>query len=274
MATFLFWNIARKPLRDEMRRLTERHEVDVLMLAESRLAPDDLLASLNGDGASWEFAAPISPLDDTKIQLYTRLGQQHLQELFVFPHVTVRELSGPDFSSLLLGVVHLPSKLWENPEDQTVVCTELSRQLRAIEEIVGHRRLLVVGDFNVNPFEAAMLSPTALNAEASRRVAARGSRNINGHAYPFFYNPMWNFFGDATLGPGGTYFFSGSKRVRVSWNIFDQVLLRPDLLPHFDTSELDILTTDGQRSFLNRNGTPDKTNVSDHLPILFKLKLT
>ncbi len=122
-----------------------------------------------------------------------------------------------------------------------------------------------------------MISPTALNAESSRLVAQRRARNINGHSYPFFYNPMWNFFGDATNGTGGTYFsggtyfYSGSKRVRVSWNIFDQVLVRPALLPLFDTSELKILTGDGERSFLKRNGTPDKTNVSDHLPILFKL---
>ena len=271
MATFLFWNINRKPLADEIYRLVELHRVDVLMLAECPLSAGAMLISLNRETGGWEFAAPTNPLNDSRIQIYTRIGEQNIQEMLAFPYATVRELNRPDSPSILLSVVHLPSKLWEHSEDQMVVCTELSRQLRRVESFVGHQRMIVVGDFNVNPFEAAMLSPTSLNAEPSRLVAERRTRNINGYPYPFFYNPMWNFFGDATDGVGGTYFYNGSKRMRISWNIFDQVLVRPDLLPFFDFSALGILTGDGERSFLKHNGVPDKANFSDHLPLLFQL---
>jgi exonuclease III len=36
---------------------------------------------------------------------------------------------------------------------------------------------------------------------------------------------------------------------------------------------LKILETDGRESFLNKQGIPDKTNFSDHLPVLFTLDI-
>lgn len=55
--------------------------------------------------------------------------------------------------------------------------------------------------------------------------------------------------------------------------MFDQVLIRPDLLEAFDNKDLMILTSDGVTSFISRQGLPDSTVASDHLPLLFKLML-
>ena len=55
------------------------------------------------------------------------------------------------------------------------------------------------------------------------------------------------------------------------WHIVDQVLLRPDMLDSFRNEELRILTEDGEQSFLSRNGLPNTSVASDHLPLLFKL---
>ena len=274
MATFLFWNINRKPLRESVARLVERHQIDVLMLAESPLSARAMLVALNRNKGGWQFATPFNPLNPGKIQIYTRLPEQRLTEYVAFPHGTIRSLTGSNRAALLLAVVHLPSKLRTNPDSQFAECVELGRQLREAEDFAGHRRTLVVGDFNVNSFEPGMLAANALNCESSRVLAAKGERVVGGRAYRFFYNPMWNFFGDSGNGPGGTYFHRSSQMVRVSWNIFDQVLVRPDLLSSFDTSELQIITEDGSVSFLTRAGTPTRPNNSDHLPILFKLNLS
>ena len=271
MPNFLFWNIARKPLRDEVRRLTQRHEIDVLMLAECALTPRQMLSSLREGGAKWEFAAPINPAQPTKIQVYARGTNREMREASSSLHCTIRELNPPDLPSFLLAIVHLPSKLHADADSQYAECVELSRQLRQAEEIARHRRLLVVGDFNVNPFEPGMLAANALNCESSRALAAKGARKVGDLSYPFFYNPMWNFFGDAGAGPGGTYFYASSRWTRVSWNIFDQVVVRPALLPFFPTSQVEILTGDGQQSFLTPAGTPTKRGASDHLPLLFRL---
>lgn len=55
--------------------------------------------------------------------------------------------------------------------------------------------------------------------------------------------------------------------------MFDQVLLRPELLSIFRNEELKILTGVSGTSFLTANGLPKRSVASDHLPILFRLEM-
>jgi hypothetical protein len=54
--------------------------------------------------------------------------------------------------------------------------------------------------------------------------------------------------------------------------MFDQVLIRPELVDRFLINELKILDSVDNASFLSKEGMPIK-HISDHLPILFKLEL-
>jgi hypothetical protein len=54
--------------------------------------------------------------------------------------------------------------------------------------------------------------------------------------------------------------------------MFDQVLIRPSLLDAFAIEEMHIATTDGTVEFCRKDGRPDRTLASDHLPLLFTLK--
>ncbi len=55
--------------------------------------------------------------------------------------------------------------------------------------------------------------------------------------------------------------------------MFDQVLLRPDLLEYFRNEDLEIVHSSAGLSFLTTRGLPDKEFASDHLPILFSLRI-
>ncbi len=55
--------------------------------------------------------------------------------------------------------------------------------------------------------------------------------------------------------------------------MFDQVLMRPDLIDRFDTDTLKIIDRVGNISLLSGQGTPNKQIGSDHLPLLFKFDL-
>lgn len=81
---------------------------------------------------------------------------------------------------------------------------------------------------------------------------------------------MWSLLGDASEGPPGSYYCSQSEQIAYFWHMFDQVLLRPDVLPMFQNDKLKIIDRVGDISLLNNNGIPDK-KISDHLPILFQL---
>lgn len=278
MATFLFWNMQRKALSETLFRLAHRHEVDVLMLAECGLSPDAVLGVLNREGQQFHFpeAAKIVGTDREKIRIFTRFSGELLERRLDYSgsRWTIRQLFLPGLSDILIVAVHLPSKINWDDQSQSSLCGVLSQDIRRIEANVGHQRTFVVGDFNMNPFEAGILDVHGLNAEATRAKIRTGSRRSHGRDYAYFYNPMWNFFGDATRGPSGTFHYRSSQPVRMSWNMYDQLLLRPELLSCFDITELEILTDDGESSFLTaRSGVPGAKGGSDHLPLLFKLNL-
>src|SRR5206468_2885631 len=103
--------------------------------------------------------------------------------------LTVRKLDPPGVADFLLGAVHFPSKYAWSEDSQALECTRLAEDIRKVEEEVGHQRTIVVGDFNMNPFETGVVSATGLHAVMTRDIARRRARIVQGLEYPFFYNP-------------------------------------------------------------------------------------
>lgn len=118
-----------------------------------------------------------------------------------------------------------------------------------------------------------MICADGLHAVMTKDIAIKRSRTVRQQAYPYFYNPMWGRFGDTTKGPPGTYYHSRANYHEYFWHMFDQVLIRPELLGTFDSETLQILTECGETMFLRRSGEPDATRISDHLPLVFTLKV-
>jgi hypothetical protein len=125
----------------------------------------------------------------------------------------------------------------------------------------------------MNPFEPGVVNANALHGVMTRRIAERNVRVVQGKQYQFFYNPMWGLLGDATPGPPGTYYKARSEHMCHFWNMFDQVLIRPDLLHLFSNEDLEILESNGHTSLLSVQGVPDADVASDHLPVFFRLNL-
>lgn len=268
MTTFLFWNLNKSPLEALVTELAEIHQVDILILAECEIQASLMLGALN-QNASSRFHLTDSECE--KIVIYTRFSGEFIQEKFNNNRLTVRRLVLPGSEELLLAAVHAPSKRDWRDKSQPFECVELASTICSIEQEVGHRRTVLVGDFNMNPFEDGMVAANGLNAVMTRNVASRELRTVQGKVYPFFYNPMWGHFGDAVDGPSGTFYYGGSEHVNYFWNMFDQVLIRPELLSMFRNKELRILSFSGERSLLPPKGLPDASSGSDHLPLLFRL---
>lgn len=268
MTTFLFWNVHRRVSAEAIAKLAWQHEVDVLILAECSLHPATLLLALNVERTEFDYAP--SPGCD-KIQIFTRFPPDFLLPLEETPRLTIRRLALPGLSEILLAAVHLLDKGSVSEESQKFELSRLSRLIRQVEAREGNDRTVLLGDFNVNPFESGMVATDGLHAVMTRRIAASEARTVQSESFPFFYNPMWGFFGDHSTGPPGTYHYRAAESVCYFWNIFDQVLLRPSLLGMFKNENLQILTGDLEVPLLSkRKGTP---RLSDHLPILFKLSL-
>ena len=130
---------------------------------------------------------------------------------------------------------------------------------------------MLIGDLNMNPYEAGVVGTQALHAVMTREL----TRTVGGltarERHSCFYNPMWSMMGDAA-GPPGTYYYHSSKPINYFWNTFDQVLLRPELARHFIPGDVAVVSCAGGESLLGATGTPNK-GVSDHLPIIATLRL-
>lgn len=270
MVTFLFWNLNQKPLQETITDIAFYYGVDVLIFVECAIQPDILLRTLNRDKTRYHYAPGIGC---TKVKLYTQFESQLIEPVLETNRLTVRHMNLPGVLDILLACVHLPSKQYWKESSQTLECVDLADSLKLAEQQIGHSRTILVGDLNMNPFEDGVVSAKGLHGIMSRRIAQKKSRVVQGKEYPFFYNPMWSFFGDRNSNSPGTYYHTRSEHTVFFWNIFDQVLIRPALLPFFDVQGVEIIQSYGSASLLSPEGWPDADGASDHLPVLFSLNL-
>ena len=265
---FLFWNINRRPLAGLVSDLAEIHQIDVVVLAECATDPSAMLQALNRPlGTGFHF--PNAGLC-RKITVFTRFSGDSLEPVSETERTSIRRLTLPARKPVLLATAHLPSKLHWSAESQAFECGELARQIVVEEQKAGHQRTILVGDLNVNPFEAGIAG--GLSSVMSRRIASRGTRTVQGREYRFFYNPMWSHFGDAKSETAGSYYYDAGEHVNHYWHLFDQVLLRPELAERFDPSRLSIVRSAGGVSLVTEDGRPDGAKVSDHLPLVFEVE--
>jgi len=121
----------------------------------------------------------------------------------------------------------------------------------------------------MNPFDTGVVAANGLHGVMTRNIAKEQTRTVANRDYPFFFNPMWSFLGERESGPPGTNFYRKSVHVVYFWNMLDQVLVRPDLMDSL--IELRTLDQINGGSLLDAAGKPA---VSDHLPLLFRLRLS
>lgn len=270
MVSFLFWNLKRLPRQDVVARLAQRHNVDILLLAECAVTDDQIIAAIKrGTGKVFRKSSNVP----SKVQVFTHFSRDELRCVFddVSQRLTIQRLIIGS-QDILLAAVHFQSRVNWSREDQTEEAGNLVRDIIRIEDDYGHRRTVLVGDLNMNPFDFGMTSSHSLHAVMTRKIAKQRSRTVAKRDHHFFYNPMWGFFGDRTPGPPGTHYYRAAKPIMYFWNMFDQVLIRPDLLDHFH-DDVKILDSDGINSLLTKNGLPNQESGSDHLPLLFSLEL-
>lgn len=195
MTSFLFWNMSKKPLEHLLAAAAHERDIDVILLAECT-NPENVLVALNSFGEDRERLYNYQPEPVGRVRIFSLLPRGSIIPLGENSGLTFLRLRPPIGSEMLLIGAHLPSKLHLTYTDQTLLGTEWARAIQEFEVQVGHQRTVIVGDLNMSPFEPGVVAAQGFHAASSRRIAARGRREVQGREYPFFYNPMWNHFGD------------------------------------------------------------------------------
>lgn len=240
-------------------------------MAECALDAKATFAELRSVGLDG-FSETFDPNPAGDIKIFSRLPGLEIKPVYDDPnnHLMIRRMVFEGSPDILLVVMHFQSKLNWTDADQVHGVAEISRQISEEELKFFHKRTLLVGDLNMNPFENGVVGSAGLHAVMTKGVARQKSRQVNGKECHFFYNPMWRFFGERSDGPPGTFFYQASGRpIAFFWNIFDQVMVRPDLIDALQ--EVRIVDHAGASSLLSDRGLPDADVGSDHLPISFVL---
>lgn len=266
--TVLFWNLAGKDLGDHLSTLAEQERADIIAVCEAESLLDSFLPGLP---TMWKESKPV--VDGRKIRSFFRSSlfrvervHEHPLERIIVDRIILKH------TDLLLAVVHLGSKASWSHNHQFAESLVIASELRNVEARFRHHRTIAVGDFNMNPYEPGMMAAAGFHAVMTKTLSLEEGRTVQGHNYPYFYNPMWGHFGDRTPGPSGTYFFRNSDQLAPCHHMLDQVLLRPPLLSSAP-ERVHILERCGGVALCDDLGRPDQATFSDHLPIVFETRI-
>lgn len=262
---YLFWNTNRKEnINNTLKNLIKSFSCDVIGLAEYGDDIINLMKELSSEGCNL-FRVP--QIGCKRIEILTKYYPSDIQTFSESQYYTIRKIPHDTLGYILVSFVHLPSKLHKDNVDRDVELRYLKSDIEDAESMSSNDKSIIVGDFNVNPFEEPMISAAAAHSLSSKQIVQKQFRVVQNRKYYMFYNPMWNLLGDSS-GPPGTYYYNNSAHINYFWNTFDQVIIRPSLIENFDINSLKIIDKFESISLVSDKGYP---NISDHLPIYFKI---
>ena len=259
----LFWNTHKNAdINSTICELAAENDASIVVLAEYVANVDDLLSSLLVQhGIKMQRYASCC-------ERITIIGSiSNVEVRFDSDHTTIQLINGKD----ILCCTHLNSKIYSDHEAQReILIDQLMRELCAIENDLDSENTMIVGDFNINPYDSSCIDARYFHSLPIYEETRRRTRTVAGNKYSMFYNPMWRFLGD-TEEPYGTYYHNNSGSINTYWNLYDQVIIRPALRKRFVDDSLKIITETQSKYLLDSNGHPDET-ISDHLPIIFEIQ--
>ena len=259
---YLFWNTHKNDdINDVLSELIIENNISMVLLAEYAANADELINKLAARDIDMLQYGSCSE----RIKMFGRI--ENIQYRMDSDHAVIRIINDKD----ILCCIHLNSKIYSDHEEiREIHMDQIIKDIQNVERELQSENTIVVGDFNINPYDASLINARYFHGIPIYEEAKKKSRIIAGKEFYMFYNPMWNLLGDFDF-PPGTYYYSGSKAANEFWNMFDQVIVRPQLREEFVDKELKIITQTENISLVDEKRKPNK-NISDHLPIVFQLK--
>lgn len=257
----LFWNTHKnRNINHILAEIIVENNASIVVLAEYIADVSDLISMLSMSGIEMKQYICICP----RIVMIGAID--NVEPRLDSDYATFQIINGSD---ILCGI-HLNSKLHSGHEGfREILIEQIIHDLRKIEQDIGSENSIIVGDFNINPYDSSCIDARFFHSIPILEEAERKTRVVAGKEYSIFYNPMWNLLGDYSI-PYGTYYCNSGEILNTYWNIFDQVIFKPALKSRFVKDSLKIISETSVRFLLDGKGHPDK-EISDHLPIIFEI---
>jgi exonuclease III len=166
--------------------------------------------------------------------------------------------------------LHMPSQLNYGLDALKHNLSEFKFQFETHIGNSEQKSILLIGDFNVNPFEAPIVNYDGLSATNTTNFnVIKVFRSQENHIY---YNPTWKLYSNINF--PGTF-----RKVRPSNSVFDvidhhyldQVILSHKLLKRITNEDISTLLQTSEYDIFNI--ALNKIMHSDHLPIKYEFQL-
>jgi endonuclease/exonuclease/phosphatase family metal-dependent hydrolase len=307
---FIYWNTNKKGLTQEPvleNIFSRRGTPDILLLGE---CPSGLMPTFLSQHGLTEL--PVLSKDGEALQQRIYYNASKLTLTLVLPVKTIKQTQSTPLSrhpfgnsyveivrrlrvritrlvqmkltvndkDYLLASVHFPSKIEQDEMSQLQIARSYKAKLLdtvAKNEVLFDNRIIVVGDFNMNPFDAGMVEPLGFHALGNRDMAnPKTQRHYD--VTPIFYNPCWALLGDyypshADRRTGGSIYYEGSSSRRLFWHLFDQVIVSREIINLFEASSLALLEVRELHDEMMSGIKRKDAEYSDHFPLTFSLTL-
>jgi exonuclease III len=258
----LFWNTKNNSqINKILSSLIIENDIDIVVLAEYIDNINKLLSQVSSQGKN------MQQYFTSGCKRIMMLGTiKNVQPAWQETHSSIQIVN----NKYILCGVHLISKVSpDNDETRKIRIQRIVQEIINAEKEIGSEHSIIVGDFNVDPYDIGMVGAPYFHSVPIYEESLRKVRQVAEENYYMFYNPMWNFMGDFKK-PYGTYYYSQGSTCTY-WSILDQVIIRPSVRDSFIDNSLSIITKTKQYNLLDDSGHPNK-NISDHLPIVFEIE--
>ena len=258
---FLFWNLQKdNSFFDVICEMVKENSIGVAMFAEFPIGEQEiLLRKLKKVYPSFRYLQSVIP---AKVEVFSILPTSELFTIHDEHRFTVKRYISRSLNrSFNLVLCHLVSKTNDSnaESNQAEEARYIVQAISDMEKEERNNLTIVCGDLNMNPFEEGMVGSSCFNAVMDTTIAMNLRRTVNER----------EFNGRSIV--SGTHFYNPHRHIQYFWNMFDQVLIRPEVIPYFSDKYLRILTGTRSKSLLTENHTM-RTIYSDHLPIKFAIK--
>lgn len=263
----VFWNLNNCALVEEVAELVVEQDCHLVALSEADVECVEMIIETLSTKYKAVYRYQETPGCD-RIRLIVNERYSDVELLNQHRYYSLIKITGRD-KGLIIGLVHLPSKLHHAPDEIRAAAEILHRHISEEEERYEMEDSMVVGDFNIDPFEMPMISFSGMCATNAKDSSIRDRITRAGQKRRLFYNPMWALYSAYGEKPG-SYRYDRLGEDVVGWHFLDQVIIRPSLIEAFRFDALKLICGTSTYKFVNQNGVPTS---SDHLPIACEVEI-
>ncbi|MEQ8475512.1 hypothetical protein [Fulvivirga sp.] len=255
----IFWNTHSAKDISIIEEILITENPDILFLAEfdrSIIENDpEFLSNIGYELALNPGCDRITTISNTQIKIQPSLQSSHF---------SVFKCNDPE---LHIIAIHLPSQMWRHMD----ALKEYIRDFRIeIDTEIGDsidEKILIIGDFNVNPYEKPMVDFDGFLASNAILGRKKIKRNKTRSTY---FNPTWRLYSTKNF-PGTKYFErpSGSSYDILEFHYLDQVVLSRALAEEIQNDEIYVLERTNNKELLISESNKLCTGI-DHLPLVYK----